>query len=162
MEAVIQPLIPPWGSIKNDHHQLALFFSSNFLWLFLKNSGWVFLMHHCFPVIMPLQFKQLRLFSPNLICKDSKAQIPCTSPTARCKLGAPSCLHLVFGWHRTMSIKFFDWSFFFNHWYCFQCICFPFKFHCFSFLSGLWGENDTTNHFIMISVLGGGISILVL
>jgi hypothetical protein len=35
---------------------------------------------------------------------------------------------------------FFDLSFSFNHWYCFQHICFHFKFCCFSFLSGLWSR----------------------
>jgi hypothetical protein len=41
----------------------------------------------------------------------------------------------------------------------FNAYAFTLSFIVFSFLSGLWrgGANDTTNHFTMISVLGGGI-----
>jgi hypothetical protein len=108
---------------------------------------------------MLLQFKQLRLVHPI-----------CFAKIQRLVSQAPVPMHVVSWEPQVVSIsplvdteqcagKFFDSSFSFDHWYCFQRICFHFKFHC--FLISQWslggGANDTTNHFTMISVLGGGI-----
>lgn len=85
-----------------------LFFSSSyFKGLFLKNMGGYFLMHCLLFVIMLLQFKQLRLFSLNLLCNQSKTHTASTCPTACCELAVPSCLSLALPWHKTMSWNIF-------------------------------------------------------
>ena len=95
----------------------------------------------CFPIIILLQFQKLRLFRPICFAKIQRliSQAPVTLYVLSCEPQVASVLP----WADTKQCtgKFFDWSFSFNRWYYFQCICFHFNFHCFSFLSGLWGAS---------------------